>query len=66
MFRSAGRPSGLNTTNDQELYSLLKDIEDWRERLPADLQFRGPETPTMAGEFFIILRRDVATTGCNA
>ena len=47
---SAGRPAGLNQTNDEELHSLLTDIETWKSNLPADLQFRGSETPRNAGE----------------
>ena len=46
---SAGRPAGLNLTNDEELHSLLADIEAWKNNLPSDLQFRGPETPRSAG-----------------
>ena len=44
------RPAGLNLTNDEELHSLLTDIETWKSNLPADLQFRGSETPRNAGE----------------
>lgn len=39
-------------TNDEELHSLLADIEAWKDNLPADLQFRGPETPRNAGACF--------------
>ena len=46
---SAGRPAGLNLTNDEELHSLLADIEAWKSNLPADLQFRGADTPRSAG-----------------
>ncbi|KAI0723969.1 fungal-specific transcription factor domain-containing protein [Cerioporus squamosus] len=42
-------PAGLNMTNDEELHSLLADIEAWKSNLPADLQFRGPDTPRSAG-----------------
>ncbi|KAI9057936.1 hypothetical protein FKP32DRAFT_1615097 [Trametes sanguinea] len=46
-------PAGLNMTNDEELHSLLADIEAWKENLPADLQFRGAETPRNAGLLFL-------------
>ena len=49
LTRSAGRPAGLNLTNDEELHSLLADIEAWKSNLPADLQFRGADTPRSAG-----------------
>ncbi|KAI0707631.1 fungal-specific transcription factor domain-containing protein [Earliella scabrosa] len=46
-------PAGLNLTNDEELHSLLADIEAWKNNLPSDLQFRGPETPRSAGLLFL-------------
>ncbi|CDO73555.1 hypothetical protein BN946_scf185014.g25 [Trametes cinnabarina] len=46
-------PAGLNMTNDEELHSLLADIEAWKENLPSDLQFRGPDTPRNAGLLFL-------------
>ncbi|TFK92295.1 hypothetical protein K466DRAFT_573142 [Polyporus arcularius HHB13444] len=46
-------PAGLNLTNDEELHSLLADIEAWKNNLPADLQFRGPETPRNGGLLFL-------------
>ncbi|KAI0362421.1 hypothetical protein OH77DRAFT_1528943 [Trametes cingulata] len=47
-------PAGLNMTSDEELHSLLADIEAWKDNLPADLQFRGPETPRSAGLLFLL------------
>ncbi|KAI0372936.1 hypothetical protein BV20DRAFT_1050357 [Pilatotrama ljubarskyi] len=47
-------PAGLNMTSDEELHSLLADIEAWKENLPADLQFRGPDTPRNAGLLFLL------------
>ncbi|KAI0664661.1 fungal-specific transcription factor domain-containing protein [Cubamyces menziesii] len=47
-------PAGLNMTNDEELHSLLADIEAWKENLPPDLQFRGPDTPYNAGLLFLL------------
>ncbi|EIW60147.1 uncharacterized protein TRAVEDRAFT_27824 [Trametes versicolor FP-101664 SS1] len=47
-------PAGLNMTNDEELHSLLADIEAWKDNLPADLQFRGPESPRSAGLLFML------------
>ena len=44
-----GSPAGLNVTNDEELRTLLRDLEAWRANLPDDLQFRGPDTPQNAG-----------------
>ncbi|KAI0780657.1 fungal-specific transcription factor domain-containing protein [Trametes elegans] len=46
-------PAGLNMTSDEELQKLLSDIEAWKDNLPADLQFRGPETPRNAGLLFL-------------
>ncbi|KAI0748532.1 fungal-specific transcription factor domain-containing protein [Daedaleopsis nitida] len=46
-------PAGLNLTNDEELHSLLGDIVAWKDNLPTDLQFRGPETPRSAGLLFM-------------
>ena len=36
-------------TNDEELATLLADIENWKKNLSPSLQFRGPDTPTPAG-----------------
>ncbi|KAH9901537.1 fungal-specific transcription factor domain-containing protein [Cubamyces lactineus] len=47
-------PAGLNMTNDEELHSLLADIEAWKENLPPDLQFHGPDTPRNAGLLFLL------------
>ncbi|TBU49143.1 fungal-specific transcription factor domain-containing protein [Dichomitus squalens] len=47
-------PAGLTQTNDEELHALLGDIETWKSNLPADLQFRGPETPNNAGLLFLL------------
>ncbi|OBZ69223.1 Acetamidase regulatory protein [Grifola frondosa] len=46
-------PAGLNMTNDEALHKLLGDIEAWKNNLPDDLQFRGPETPRNAGLLFL-------------
>ena len=58
------RPAGLAFTDDDELHKLLGDLEAWKSNLPADLQFRGPETPMNAGEWpsfclFVGFRRRV-------
>lgn len=42
-------PSGLAFTTDEILNQLLQDIEQWQRSLPAQLKFRGPETPRNAG-----------------
>ncbi|KAI0062323.1 hypothetical protein BV25DRAFT_672613 [Artomyces pyxidatus] len=47
-------PSGLMLTNDEMLYALLADIENWKKNLPESLQFRGPNTPVNAGLLFLL------------
>ena len=42
-------PSGLMFTTDEKLYSLLADLENWKANLPANLKYRGPDTPQNAG-----------------
>ncbi|KDR73617.1 hypothetical protein GALMADRAFT_269832 [Galerina marginata CBS 339.88] len=42
-------PSGLTFMTDDILYELLADMQRWKEGLPEQLQFRGPETPQPAG-----------------
>jgi hypothetical protein len=42
-------PSGLTFTTDEMLHKLLEDIEKWKQNLPEDLQFKGPDTPRNAG-----------------
>ncbi|KAI0082837.1 hypothetical protein K474DRAFT_1655018 [Panus rudis PR-1116 ss-1] len=46
-------PAGLNVTNDEVLYTILRDLETWKKNLPDDLQFRGPDTPRNAGILFM-------------
>ncbi|KAL6305297.1 fungal-specific transcription factor domain-containing protein [Sparassis latifolia] len=46
-------PAGLTVTTDDALHSLLSDLETWRNNLPEELQFRGPETPMAAGLLFL-------------
>ena len=45
------RPAGLNVTDDNKLQGILDELENWKIKLPPELQFRGPETPISAGEF---------------
>jgi len=47
-------PAGLMNTTDEELATLLADIENWKKNLPPSLQFQGPETPTEAGVLFLL------------
>ncbi|KAI0054009.1 hypothetical protein FA95DRAFT_1551794 [Auriscalpium vulgare] len=47
-------PSGLMTTNDEELQVLLTDIENWKKNLPESLQFRGTESSVHAGLLFLL------------
>nr|VWO98038.1 mRNA-capping enzyme subunit alpha (EC (GTP--RNA guanylyltransferase) (mRNA guanylyltransferase) [Ganoderma boninense] len=46
-------PAGLTFTSDEELHKLLSDLETWKNNLPDDLQFRGPETPKSGGMLFL-------------
>jgi len=47
-------PAGLMNTNDEELATLLADIENWKKNLPPSLQFRGPDSPTPAGVLLLL------------
>ncbi|KAH9484390.1 Acetamidase regulatory protein [Psilocybe cubensis] len=47
--KSIYSPSGLTFMTDEILYELLADIQRWKEGLPEQLQFRGPNTPRPAG-----------------
>lgn len=42
-------PSGLAHATDEKLHELLADMRAWKEKLPDDLQFRGPATPRSGG-----------------
>lgn len=42
-------PSGLTFTTDDMLYELLADMQRWKEGLPDNLRFSGPNTPRNAG-----------------
>ncbi|KAL4254047.1 hypothetical protein ABKN59_002483 [Abortiporus biennis] len=46
-------PAGLTVTNDDALYSLLADLEAWKNRLPDELRFHGPDSPRSAGILFL-------------
>jgi len=47
-------PAGLNVTNDAKLQGILDELENWKVKLPPELQFRGPETPTSAGILYLL------------
>ncbi|CCM06239.1 uncharacterized protein FIBRA_08487 [Fibroporia radiculosa] len=47
-------PAGLHAATDEQLYTLLRDIEAWKNNLPEDLQFQGPETPRTPGLLFML------------
>ncbi|KAF4615237.1 hypothetical protein D9613_002634 [Agrocybe pediades] len=47
--KSIYSPSGLTFMTDDILYELLADMQRWKDGLPEQLQFRGPETPRPAG-----------------
>lgn len=42
-------PSGLTHATDKQLYDLLNDMKKWKENLPEDLKFTGPQSPRGAG-----------------
>ena len=42
-------PAGLAVTSDEALQAILEDLETWRQNLPEELQFRGPESGRHAG-----------------
>ena len=42
-------PTGLMKATDEEITSLLSDIDRWKESLPAELQFQGPDSNPAAG-----------------
>lgn len=42
-------PTGLMKTTDEEIVSLLSDIDRWKEHLPDSLQFNGPQHTSSAG-----------------
>ncbi|TDL27420.1 hypothetical protein BD410DRAFT_714522 [Rickenella mellea] len=42
-------PSGLTHATDEKLEQLFSDMKAWRDRLPDDLKFRGPQTPRNGG-----------------
>jgi hypothetical protein len=43
-------PTGLKNATDDQLFSLLADMTSWREGLPAQLQYSGPDSSHAAGE----------------
>jgi hypothetical protein len=38
---------------DEQLYKLLEDLDAWKEKLPENLRFNGPDTDTAAGTFWL-------------
>jgi len=44
-------PAGLMIATDEQLHKLLEDLEAWKEKLPENLRFNGPETGNTAGMF---------------
>jgi hypothetical protein len=36
---------------DEQLHKLLEDLEGWKQKLPENLQFNGPDTENTAGMF---------------
>ena len=45
-------PAGLTIATDEQLYKLLEDLESWKENLPENLRFNGPDTVPTAGMFW--------------
>ena len=44
-------PAGLMIATDEQLHKLLEDLEGWKQKLPENLQFNGPDTENTAGMF---------------
>ncbi|PWY98755.1 hypothetical protein BCV70DRAFT_145768, partial [Testicularia cyperi] len=42
-------PTGLMNATDDEITSLLRDIDAWKDSLPSELNFKGPDSPPPAG-----------------
>ncbi|CAO1638625.1 unnamed protein product [Sympodiomycopsis kandeliae] len=42
-------PTGLMKATDEEITGLLSDIDQWKESLPDEVQYRGPDSPAVAG-----------------
>ncbi|THU82611.1 hypothetical protein K435DRAFT_823172 [Dendrothele bispora CBS 962.96] len=47
-------PAGLTVVTDDMLNQILTDLEAWRENLPENLQFKGPETSRTAGLLYLL------------
>ncbi|KAK7467298.1 hypothetical protein VKT23_004355 [Stygiomarasmius scandens] len=47
-------PAGLTVVTDNILNQILTDLEAWRENLPDNLQFKGPETSRTAGLLYLL------------
>jgi len=45
-------PTGLKNATDEQLYSLLADMTSWKDGLPEQLQYSGPDSSHAAGELF--------------
>lgn len=43
-------PTGLKFTTDEQLETLVEDIQSWKDDLPASLRFLGSNSPMGAGE----------------
>ena len=56
-------PAGLAVTSDEALQAILEDLETWRASLPDELQFRGPESPRHAGEWFFTFLLALSSRG---
>lgn len=47
-------PAGLMIATDEQLHKLLEDLEGWKEKLPENLRFNGPDTSPAAGLLFML------------
>lgn len=45
-------PAGLTIATDEQLHKLLEDLEAWKQNLPGNLRFNGPDTGPTAGAYW--------------
>lgn len=48
-------PTGLKHATDEQLWTLLADMDAWLTGLPEQLQYKGPQSSHMAGAYFAYL-----------
>ncbi|KAJ3801439.1 fungal-specific transcription factor domain-containing protein [Lentinula aff. detonsa] len=47
-------PAGLMVTTDAQLNQILTDLELWKENIPEQLRFKGPESSRAAGLLYLL------------